>query len=123
MKSEPLGDGLVLLEVGGNDMIGRASPDQFGRDFDALVGQARGKNRQLVMLELPLFPFDNCYGIQQRRVASKNGCLLIPRRCFTQVLAARGARLDGIHLSATGQRLMAQMIWEMVGGALRKDPS
>jgi len=29
------------------------------------------------------------------------------------VLAAPGATLDGIHLSITGQRLMAQMIWRM----------
>lgn len=123
LQSEPLGDGLVLLEVGGNDMIGHADPEQFGRDLDALVRRARGRNRQLMMLELPLFPFDNCYGIQQRRVASENGCMLIPRRCFAQVLAGPGATLDGIHLSATGQRLMARMIWEMVGGSLRKAAS
>ena len=119
LQSTPLADGLVFLEIGGNDLIGHASPDRFGQNLDALAQRLRGPGRQVVMLELPLFPFDNAYGLQQRRIASKHGLLLIPRPCFTHVLATPGATVDGIHLSATGQRAMAQMVWEIVGPSLR----
>ncbi|MDB5357353.1 MAG: hypothetical protein JWN24_3806 [Phycisphaerales bacterium] len=119
LQSQPLADGLVLLEIGGNDMIGHAGADQFGRDLDTLAQQVRGPGRQVVMLELPLFPFDNAYGIRQRRIASRYGILLIPRKYFVEVLAAPGATLDGIHLSAAGQHRMAQMVREMVGPSLR----
>ncbi|HWE95972.1 MAG TPA: GDSL-type esterase/lipase family protein [Tepidisphaeraceae bacterium] len=121
-RAEPLADGLVLLEVGGNDLIGHANADQFGRDLDALARQVGGPGRQVVMLELPLFPFDNAYGIRQRRIASRYGIHLIPRRYFVRVLSAPGATLDGIHLSATGHRQMAQMVWEIVGPSMRAAP-
>jgi acyl-CoA thioesterase-1 len=112
----------VVLEVGGNDIIGHASADQFGRDLDALAIEIRGPGRQVVMLELPLFPFDNAYGLQQRRIASKYGFTLIPRRYFAKVLSLPGATIDGIHLSATGQHAMAEMVWGFVGPSLRGIP-
>jgi lysophospholipase L1-like esterase len=119
LQSESLAGGLVLLEIGGNDIIGQVSADQFGRDLDALARNVHGPGRQVVMLELPLFPFDNAHAIQQRRIASQYGFRLIPRCYFARVLAAPGATLDGIHLSITGQRLMAQMIWGIVGPSLK----
>ncbi|HZL35591.1 MAG TPA: SGNH/GDSL hydrolase family protein [Tepidisphaeraceae bacterium] len=119
LQSQPLADGLVLLEIGGNDTIGHARADQFGRDLDALAKRVGGPSRQVVMLELPLFPGDNAYGVAQRRVASQYGFVLIPRRYFAQMLAAPGATLDGIHLSEAGHRLMARMVWEMLGPSLR----
>jgi acyl-CoA thioesterase-1 len=119
VQSESFEDGLVLLEVGGNDIIGHVGADQFGKDLEALVLQVSGPGRQIVMLELPLLPFDNAYGLQQRRIASKYRIPLIPRRYFVRVLAAPNATLDGVHLSPKGQRLMAQMVWEMVGSSLR----
>jgi lysophospholipase L1-like esterase len=122
LQSERLSDGLVFLEIGGNDMIAHAGAEQFGTDLDALARRVCAPGRQVVMLELPLFPFDNAYGIEQRRVASQYGLLLIPRRFFVRVLGAPGATLDGIHLSATGQRRMAQMVWELVGPSLRIVP-
>ena len=119
LPSDSLADGLVLLEIGGNDIIGHVAADQFGQDLDALVQKIRSPSRQIVMLELPLFPFDNAYGIQQRRIASEYGALLIPREYFVEVIAAPSATLDGIHLSAAGQHIMAEMVWEMVGASLR----
>jgi acyl-CoA thioesterase-1 len=119
LQTEPLSDGLVLLEIGGNDVIGHAGADRFGSDLDALARRVCGPGRRVVMLELPLLPFDNAYGLQQRRIAARHGILLIPRKYFAELLAAPGATLDGIHLSATGHRRMAQMVWEMIGPSLQ----
>jgi lysophospholipase L1-like esterase len=122
LQSHRITGALILLEIGGNDMLGHGNTDQFGADLRDLAKQVCGPDRQVVMLELPLFPFNNGYGVQQRRAASEYGIALIPRKYFAQVLAGRGATIDGIHLSASGHRRMAEMIWEMVGASLRNAP-
>jgi acyl-CoA thioesterase-1 len=123
IRNVPLSGGLVLLEIGGNDLLGRVPPSQFGQDLDALVRHLSGPDRQLVMFELPLFPFDNAYGREQRRIARERHVVLVPKRFFANVLASSGATVDGIHLSETGQRQMAQMVWDLLGDRLSDDPS
>jgi lysophospholipase L1-like esterase len=127
LQSQPLGEGLILLEIGGNDILtcfggGHASAEQFGRDLDVLAQRVSAPGRRVVMLELPLFPFNNSYGLQQRRVAAKYGIAVIPRKYFISVLAGPGATVDGIHLSAAGHQRMARMVWDMVGASLRSNP-
>jgi lysophospholipase L1-like esterase len=114
-----INDGVVLLEIGGNDLIGSADPKRFEADLDALCSSLDRSDRRLVMLELPLPPFGNGYGRAQRRVADHHHMTLIPRRYFAGVLAAPGATIDGIHLTADGQRHMAAMIWDLLGGSIR----
>jgi lysophospholipase L1-like esterase len=115
IRNVPLSTGLVLIEIGGNDVLAHVPPRQFGAQLDALVRHVSGTQRQLVMLELPLFPFDNAYGIEQRSVAQRNGVILIPRRYFAHVLSSPGATVDGIHLSVSGQHETAAMIWDLIG--------
>ena len=107
--------GIVLIEVGGNDVIGRTDPRRFGADLEALARVVRGGGRPLVMFELPRFPLDDGFGLQQRRVAKAYHIDLIPRRLFTAVLAGPGATTDGIHLSNAGQERLADLIWRIVG--------
>jgi acyl-CoA thioesterase-1 len=101
----------VLIEIGGNDILGETSTSRFAADLDALLNRLRRPGRQLVMLELPLPPFYNGYGRIQRRLAKQHGVVLIPRREFAGVIFAADATTDGLHLSETGQRLMADMLW------------
>jgi acyl-CoA thioesterase-1 len=118
VRAAGLGDGLVLIEIGGNDLLGGASARQFAQDLETLVQEAEGPGRKLIMLELPLYPFDNGFGLAQRRVARRHGVILIPRRFFIEVLSAPGATVDGIHPSVSGQRRLAEMIWGFVGPAM-----
>jgi lysophospholipase L1-like esterase len=117
LQSVPLA-GVVLIEIGGNDMIAKADPQKFGQDLEELARSVQGGGRSLVMLELPLFPFGNAYGLEQRRVASRYHILLVPRRYWADVLMPRDATIDGIHLTPIGHRRMADLIWEVVGEAL-----
>ena len=117
IRDAGLKDGLMLIEIGGNDLLGGTSSSQFEKDLETLIHDAEGPGRQLIMLELPLFPYDNGYGLAQRRVARRHGVVLIPRRFFIDVVSAQGATVDGIHLSVSGQRRMAEMIWSFVGPA------
>lgn len=109
-------DGLVVLEIGGNDMFGRLDPAAFERDLEALVQRVKGAGRQLVMFELPLYPWTGGYGRVQRRVAKTHGITLIPRRVLAQIITTPGNTVeDGLHLSIPGQRFMAELVWRLIG--------
>jgi acyl-CoA thioesterase-1 len=106
---------LVLLEIGGNDLLNGTSADEFGRDLDALLTRLRLDNRLVVMFELPLPPGCNGYGRQQRRLADKHGCLLIPRFLLAQLLSMPGCTCDGLHLSDKGHQVLADYVTRFLG--------
>lgn len=114
-QSAQVDAGLVILEIGGNDLLGHTSPEEFADRLELLFGRLAGPSRTLVMLELPLPPFYNRYGAIQRRLAHQHGVFLIPKRYFAGVLGGEAAVLDGLHLSPNGHRKMAEMIWRMIG--------
>jgi acyl-CoA thioesterase-1 len=109
-----LGDGLVVLEIGGNDLLGSTSLADFERDLDELLKSLRGPGRIVVMFELPLPPFRNGFGRAQRRLAQKHNVQLIPKRVFVEVLTAEGATVDSVHLSRRGHELMAATVWDII---------
>lgn len=106
---------LVLLEIGGNDVLGSTTPVEFATHLDLLLTQLASPGRQLVMLELPLPPFYHVFGRIQRRLAKKHGVKLVPKRVFLSILAGGDATLDSIHLSQIGQQKMADVVWGIVG--------
>ena len=116
-RSHPPSNSVVLIEIGGNDMIGRTASEKFGDDLNQLIETVNHPGCELVMFELPLFPFDNSYGLQQRQIAAKFNVHLIPRRLFAAILASRDATTDGIHLTRLGQQQLAALVWKMVGPA------
>jgi acyl-CoA thioesterase-1 len=105
------GDAL-LIEIGGNDLLEGLPVDDFAARLDALLDAARPQYASVTMLELPLPPLCNRYGVVQRRLATKHGVALIPKRVFARVLTATGSTVDGIHLSDRGQQRMASAIRE-----------
>jgi acyl-CoA thioesterase-1 len=115
-QAERLGneDGLVLLEIGGNDLLGATTPEEFEEGLEQLLQDVCRPGRTVVMIELPLTPFANRFGLSQRKLAQQHGVYLVPRRIFVSVLTAPGATLDGIHLSPAGHELMAETIWEQI---------
>ncbi len=111
---------VVLLEIGGNDLLGGTSPENFERDLDDLLTALRRPDRQLMMFELPLPPFRHEYGSIQRRLARKHQVRLIPKRVFLGILAGEDATLDSIHLSQVGHERMAECVWELTEPAYGK---
>ena len=112
---------LVILEIGGNDMIQGTPPAEFERDLARLVEAVQAKAAAVIMLELPLMPGGSSYGRAQRRVAGRCGVPLVPKRLFARVLTDPGNTLDDVHLSAQGHRRMAEMIWSAIGTAVNVD--
>ncbi len=108
---------LVLLEIGGNDLLGNTTPAGFESGLENLLRVISRPGRVVVMLELPLPPFHNEYGRAQRRVARRHDVVLVPKRVMLGVLLQDGNTLDTIHLSQGGHRQMAVAVWQIVHGA------
>jgi acyl-CoA thioesterase-1 len=117
LESELLGDGIVLLEIGGNDLLGSTTAAEFEQRLDALFALLCRPGRAVLMFELPLPPLSNAFGLAQRRLAARYGVLLIPKRVFAAVLTASDATVDGVHLTPHGHELMAECVWSLIGSA------
>ena len=108
---------LVLLEIGGNDILGETSPAGFEAGLARLLSAVCRPDRVVVMLELPLPPTYNAYGRVQRRLARQYKTLLFPKRVLLGVLQQQGSTLDTIHLSPEGHQGMADAVWNVVRAA------
>lgn len=116
VKSEK---GLILLEIGGNDIFAPTAPAKFEQNLEKLLKKLSGPERTLIMLELPLQPWQIRYGKIQRKLAKKFNVILIPKRFFVSVLSAEEASTDLAHLSPKGHQLMATQIWLLIGDSMR----
>jgi lysophospholipase L1-like esterase len=112
-------DTLILIEIGGNDLLSGTPAAEFGRGLDSLLSSLATPGRTLVMFELPLLPHKIGFGQMQRRLSSKYGVFLIPKHFFTQVLSGADATSDGLHLSESGARRMLALVERTLSPALK----
>jgi acyl-CoA thioesterase-1 len=138
VTSDDVAGAVVLVEIGGNDLLGGTTSAEFERNLEALLGKicrhgpeeraarplpplAKEGNTPagadvVAMLELPLPPLYNRFGEIQRRLARRYDVVLIPKRYFASVFIGKEATLDGLHLSPAGHKKMAELVWENVSG-------
>lgn len=105
---------VVIVEIGGNDLLGGTDSTTFQKQFDALISSLYLAHHQIAIMELPLFPFQNAFGRAQRNTAAKYKATLIPKRLLTKVLGDKGATCDGLHLSQAGHNAMAKSMAELI---------
>jgi len=103
-------DSVVLIEIGGNDLLAGVSSTEFSRNLDRLLSRLAVPGRTLVMFELPLLPNKIGYGRAQRHLSIRYGVFLIPKHYLTNVLGGPDATTDGLHLSDMGARRMASLV-------------
>jgi acyl-CoA thioesterase-1 len=101
---------LVIIEIGGNDLLGLSSSRDFHAHLDKLLMTLSAKSHRLVMFELPLLPFKNSFGRTQRTLARKYEVVLIPKAYLTSVLALKDGTVDGLHLSPKGHEALANAV-------------
>jgi acyl-CoA thioesterase-1 len=118
IAGEQFGAGIVLLEIGGNDMFGQVSAERFAADLETLIRRVKGPGRIIVMMELPLLPGNAEIGQVQRRLAGEHDAILIPKKVFAAALTGEDATIDGLHLSAAGHQRMGQSLWQILGPSL-----
>ena len=112
-------DRMVVIELGGNDLLDDAPSAQFARDMENLVAKVVAPGRTVLMFELPLLPHKIGFGRVQRRVVAEHGIFLIPKHCFTAVLSGVDATSDGLHLSKPGAEHMAALMAKVVSPVLK----
>jgi acyl-CoA thioesterase I len=112
-------DRVVLVELGGNDLLANLASNRFERDLDSTLAELALPGRTVVMFELPLLPHKTAYGEIQRRLANKYGVYLIPKRKFIEVIKGADATSDGIHLAPEGTRRMSALISQVLGPILQ----
>lgn len=106
----PQGSSTVLVELGGNDLLAGVDPGTFEESLRRLLHEIRQPDRTVVVLELPLMPFQNRYGRAQWQVCDDLSVALIPRTVLAGALALPGHTTDGLHLSPQGHRWLAKRI-------------
>ena len=102
----------VIVEIGGNDMISGTDSRAFYDQLDQLLDKLCSGDNQVIMLEIPLFPFRNSFGSTQRTLAKKHGVTLLPKKFFTNVFGTPDALLgDDLHFAQVGHDAMAHQIY------------
>jgi acyl-CoA thioesterase-1 len=105
---------LVLVEIGGNDLLGKTDSRTFYRQLDDLLEKLKSKNAQIAIFELPLLPFWNNYGRDQRILAKKYDATLIRKSILVKAFAGKGNTVDGLHLSQQGHNELAGMVFRLL---------
>jgi acyl-CoA thioesterase-1 len=100
---------LIILEIGGNDLLNYTNPDDFRASADDLLKHL-STSEQVVWFELPLLPHFYRYGRIQRQLAKIYHVTLIPKSVLSAVFKTEGATSDGIHLTEKGHAVMAQTV-------------
>jgi acyl-CoA thioesterase I len=103
-------DRLILIELGGNDLLAGEPAGEFSRKLESLLQRLSAPERTLIMFELPLIPQATPYGQVQRRLAKKYGVVLIPKRYFAGIISGKEATSDGLHLTKVGADRMASLV-------------
>lgn len=105
---------LILVEIGGNNLLGGTDSKTFFIQLDKLLGKLSSGGNRVAMFELPLFPFCNAFGKAQRNLAQKYNVTLIPKHYLTDIFAIKDGTLDGLHLSQKGHDALANSIYGLL---------
>lgn len=106
---------LLLLEIGGNDLLEGLPFAEFEKNLDDLLSAAAKSGSRVWMIELPIPPLAYRYCEAQRRLAFRHQVALVPRRFLLRVLTTAGATVDGIHLSPAGHQQLAEILQTILG--------
>ena len=109
----PDGAATVLIELGGNDLLSGAAPARFGIDLRPLLAGVVSEDRDVLMFELPLLPFQNAFGRIQRDACERHRVVLLPRAILAGAVALPGNVSDGLHLTAKGHTWLAKRVSEL----------
>lgn len=116
---------LVIISLGGNDMLRGLSPDQTRQNLDAMLGKLKARGIPVVLLGMLAAPnlgadyraaFDPIYPA----LAKKHGATLVP--FFLQPLIDKPQLIqaDRIHPTLEGIDLLVGSTVDLVAGALPK---
>lgn len=101
---------IVILQLGGNDILGSTSADEFHEAMESLLSYISTETREVFLFELPLPPFQNRWGRTQRQLSRRFHVRVIPKYHMSRVFGNTASTLDSIHLSQEGHTEMAEIV-------------
>lgn len=104
----------VILEIGGNDFFYKTPLKKFESDYEYIIKRLIDRKCEIIMLELPSFPWQISHARIQRKLANKYNINMIPKRFFIEAISYPGANSDLVHLTSTGHKKMATIMTEFL---------
>ena len=113
---------VVLLCLGGNDMLRRMSPDEQFANLRAAIGRLHQAGALVILIGtegLPTLMGGVDYGQRYRRLAEETGAVYVPD-LLDGVIGDRSLMYDQIHPNAAGYARIARRLADDVGEYLRR---
>ncbi|TNF50682.1 MAG: arylesterase [Deltaproteobacteria bacterium] len=107
---------LVILCHGGNDFLRKLDQATTSSNLDAMITLIRSRGADVVLVGVPKLGF----GLQVPELYSQIAdryTIPLQRKILVDLLADNSMKSDAIHPNATGYRLMAEAIYDLINRA------
>lgn len=111
---------IVLLALGGNDMLGRQSIDETFANLRQIVDRLQRRGALVILIGVEGYPLvHGDYGERYRSLARETGCVYVPDM-LDDVLGNSALMFDQFHPNAAGYARIAERIESEVGDRLKR---
>lgn len=110
---------IVIIFLGGNDVLGRASIDQTFANLDAIVRRIQARGAMVVLVEFRPPTMGLEFGRRFKQLARERGCVRVPN-VFHGIFTDPRMKSDQIHFNDRGYAVLADRIYEAMKPHLTK---
>jgi lysophospholipase L1-like esterase len=110
---------LVILCLGGNDMLRKQDDESIRRNLDAMVSMAHAAGADVILIGVPRPGLRLKVPAFYRQIAEKNG-ILCDQETIPQVLSTPSLKSDYVHPNAAGYRRLAEAIAALIRKSQRE---
>ena len=100
---------IVIVVLGGNDVLRRVPHEETFANLDAIVGRIRGRGAAVILVGLSVGVFTDAYGKGYEGLARRTSSGLVPD-VLAGILGHPDLMADQIHPNDRGYRMMADRI-------------
>ena len=100
---------IVIVVLGGNDVLRRVPHEETFANLDAIVGRIRGRGAAVILVGLSVGVFTDAYGNGYENLARRTSSGLVPD-VLAGILGHPDLMADQIHPNDRGYRMMADRI-------------